>query len=140
MFRSEEEIETLVRSFEDCTIDTAKWSHAAHVATAVYYVARFGEAEGTRRMRDGLLRFVAFHGVTPSPNRGYNETITRVWMRIVAHYVEDAGAGSPLAELANGCIERYARRETLQAHYTSERLWSDEARLGWVEPDLAPLP
>lgn len=140
MFGSDEEVESLVRSFEDCTIDRGEWSHARHVAAAVYYVARHGRDEGARRMRDGLRRFVAVHQITPAPMRGYHETITLVWMRIVAHYVEAAGGDRPLAELANGCIARYAKKETLLSHYTSERLWCDEARAGWVEPDLTPLP
>ena len=140
MFGSDEEVEALVRSFEDCTIDRGEWSHARHVAAAVYYVLRHGRDEGARRMRDALLHYAEVNHITPAPMRGYHETITLVWMRIVARYVEEAGADRPLAELANGCIARYAKKETLLAHYTPERLWSDEARNAWVEPDLAPLP
>ena len=31
-------------------------------------------------------------------------------------------------------------RETPLRFYSPGRLWSDEARAGWVEPDLQPLP
>lgn len=138
-FASLEAVEALVRSFEDCSIDRGEWSHACHVATAAWYVAHHGEEEGARRMRDALLHYAAVHGIVPSGMRGYHETITLAWMRLVGRYVAAMGRDVALLDLVNGCVANFPDKNVVMSHYSSERLWSDAARAAWVEPDLRPF-
>ena len=49
-------------------------------------------------------------------------------------------AAGDWAERANRLVARYGHRELPLRHYTEARLKSPEARAGWVEPDLLPLP
>jgi hypothetical protein len=46
----------------------------------------------------------------------------------------------PLDELAQELIARCGDRELPLRHYTRERLFSVDARLRWVAPDLEPPP
>jgi hypothetical protein len=62
----------------------------------------------------------------------YNETLTQFWLRAVALHGEktvDALMRTPLSDV-----------NLPLRHYSPERLWSDEARAQFVEPDLCPLP
>jgi hypothetical protein len=68
---------------------------------------------------------------------GYHETITVVFMRLVARELATAGPG----EVVNVVNDLTARCTVswLYQYYSPERLWSAEARAGLVAPDLRPL-
>jgi hypothetical protein len=60
------------------------------------------------------------------------------WARVIAHLVERAPQLSFAAFVV--AHPELHRRELLLAHYSPERLFSDEARARFVEPDVLPLP
>ncbi|HEY7376107.1 MAG TPA: hypothetical protein VIF57_28355, partial [Polyangia bacterium] len=81
------------------------------------------------------------HGTVNSDTRGYHETITCVYVRLLDAFLRGRPDGEPLddavAVLLAGPL---AARDVVLRHYSRERLFSVEARRGWVEPDLEPLP
>ncbi len=96
--------------------------HRAHLRLAVLFR---GDPQGAR---DLLVRYVTQIGGMVR----YNETLTQFWLRAVAlHDADDVEAlmRTPLADV-----------NLPMRHYSAERLWSDEARAKFVEPDLRPLP
>lgn len=133
-FSTDEEIDELARAFERLEIIPENFSHAAHLAVALRYLTSSPFAEATQRMRAGLLRLLAHHGIDE-----YHETITLFWMRLLKHYLE-ANGEKPLHAVANGAIERYGRTEYLFAHFSRDLIFSPAARQNWIEPDLRPLP
>ena len=92
-------------------------------------------------MRDGILRLNAAHGVPTTPTRGYHETITRFYLRVICDYVamEEEGPEEDWSVRVARLLARYGDRELPLRHYTRDLLMSPEARFGWVEPDLRPL-
>ena len=138
IYRCDEEVEALVRGFERCEISREAWTHEAHLTVALWYATRHDVEEATRRMRDGIHRFLDTHGVVSTPTSGYHETITICWVRIIAAFAGER-PGESVASLANALAE-HGTRDLLLRHYTSDHLMSIEARARWVEPDLAPLP
>jgi hypothetical protein len=79
------------------------------------------------------------HDTINSATSGYHETITRVYVRLLAAFSKRY-MGIPLAErLACPLDGALADRTILLAFYSSSRLMSAEARLGWVRPDVAPI-
>lgn len=139
-FTCDEELAALVRAFETCEISRHAWDHAGHIAVALVYATEIGEDAGTERMRSALLHFARFNNIVPSPGRGYHETLTRFWMRMVAVVACELDASEPLFARANEAIERLADKNVAKRYYSSELLASDEARNGFVTPDLAELP
>ena len=135
-FRSDAEIELLVRRFEDCTIAPAEFTHRAHLAVALWYLAHAPQDAAATLMRAGLLRFIAHNGVAPQK---YNETITLFWLKLVAHFLDQADGDRPLPELANELLARFGDAQLLFEHYSRELIQTDAARSAWVEPDLQPL-
>jgi hypothetical protein len=139
-YEAEAEVEHVVARFMDGTLPHAEWTHRAHLTVALWYATHHEPGEALDLVRAGILRLNAAHGVPTTPTRGYHETITRFYMHVVGRFVEQEERGGDWAEHANRLVTRYGHRELPLRHYSEGVLKSPEARAGWVEPDLLPLP
>jgi hypothetical protein len=138
-FRTTGEILSLVRRFEDCTLPREEWTHAAHLTVALWHLLQFDWPEAVARVRALIKRYNAAHGILTTPTGGYHETLTLFWLRAVRAFLEaERNEARALVRLANDLIATADKGLPL-AHYTRARLFSPEARAGWVEPDLKPL-
>jgi hypothetical protein len=143
-FVSDDEVVAIGHGLVARTLPKSQWTHSAHFAAALWLMADGpdGDAENTL---PGLIR--AYNEATWTVNSdtsGYHETITQASLRAArAFWLERSPARSP-APLFVICNElmasRLGRSDWVFAHWTRERLFSVEARRGWVEPDLEPLP
>jgi hypothetical protein len=106
---------------------------------ALWYATHHEPGEALDRVRAGILRLNAAHGVPTTPTRGYHETITRFWMHTVSRHVAREGRTGDWAVRANQFVTLWGSRDLPLRHYSEARLMSPEARAGWVEPDLEPL-
>jgi hypothetical protein len=131
-YRSDDEIRALAARFEDCTLPDEDFDHRAHLAVAVWYLSGTSVEEAANRMREGLMRFLAHYKVDPQK---YNETITQFWVRRLDRLLSATDSALPLAERANHAIEWAGDSQTIFNYYTRERVFSEEGRTGWVEPD-----
>ena len=130
----------LVHAFESRTLPAAQWTHRAHLTVALWYAVHRPPEAALDAMREGILRLNAAHGVVTTETRGYHETITRAYMRLIGAFVAAESGGPDWDTLAGRMLERLGERDLLLAYYTRERLMSPAARAAWVEPDLRPLP
>ena len=138
-FRTTGEILALVRGFEDCTLPRERWTHAAHLTVALWNLLQYDWPEAVARVRLGINRYNAAHGIVATPTGGYHETLTLFWLRRVRAFLEEGrNEARPLVRLANELAAALDKSLPL-TYYTRERLFSPEARAGWVEPDLKPL-
>jgi hypothetical protein len=138
-FRTTGEMLELVRRFEDCTLPREEWTHAAHLTVALWHLLQFDWPEALARVRRGIKRYNAAHGIVTTPTGGYHETLTIFWLRTVRAYLEaERNEARALVHLANELAATADKGLPLR-HYTRERLFSPEARATWVEPDLEPL-
>ena len=87
-------------------------------------------------MRSGILNLLE-HGfkVDLKKEMPYHETITVFWMRTVAKYNNSVNGTSRL-EKANEVAYKWDKDYPLN-FYSRERLFSDEARARFVDPDLS---
>jgi hypothetical protein len=108
--------------------------HASHLHVAwVYLTESSSVQQAVNRMRNTLRRFAAAAG---KPEK-YHETITLFWVHLLSR-AHAAGRAERLEEIVNANPQLLEKNFPL-AYYSSERLFSDEARTSWVEPDLKPL-
>lgn len=119
------------------------FDHRAHLRLAYVALARHGSIDGAIPfVRERLRRQLSAAAASGHPPRvGYHETITRAWLMVVAA-ARTSGAGAGATD-SLGLLA--ARPDLLDAgllarHYTRGRLFTDEARARFVEPDLLPLP
>lgn len=133
-YKSTREIQSLIKRFESCRLKPSEMTHPAHLAISVWYLSRFSAADGAERIRENLIRFIGRHGL-----RMYNETITLFWIKLTCRFLENVERARPVNDLANDLITRFGNSEIIFDYYSRNRLFSEEARAGWAEPDLKPL-
>ncbi|HEV2913406.1 MAG TPA: hypothetical protein VGX92_09000 [Pyrinomonadaceae bacterium] len=138
-YRTTAEIECLVRNFESCLLPRDQWTHRAHLTVALWYLLRHQWPEAVRRTRENIKRYNEAGGILTTRERGYHETITLFWLRMVRLYLETASRECSLVALFNGMVDRYGDKSLPLKFYTRERLMSGEARARWIEPDLKSL-
>jgi hypothetical protein len=140
-FDDDDALDALVAAFERGEAPSGGFSHQAHLAVALTYLARHGMDGATPRMRAGLLSFLERNlGDAVAARVKYKETITVFWLRLLAAELASTDPGLPLHERVNPLLARYRDASIIRSYYSSERLDSDEARGRFVEPDLRPLP
>lgn len=132
-YSSDDELRALAEGFESCSLPDEDFDHRAHLAVAVWYLSSMTIEEATARMREGLLRFLAHYEVD---TQKYNETITQFWVKRLHRLLSETDSSQTLAERANQAIERAGSSNLLFRHYSRELIFSEEARTGWVQPDL----
>jgi hypothetical protein len=132
IYADDAQIETLVRGFESCAVEG--FSHGAHLAVALWYLARLPEAEAYGWIRASLRRFAAHRNVNL-----YNETLTVFWLKVVSSFIAHEGEGRQLYETANRLVAARADSRLAFEYFSESLLRSDEAKSSWVEPDLKPL-
>jgi hypothetical protein len=136
---SDAEIDRIGRGVFERSLPKAEWTHAAHFAAA-FWVLRHPALHAERDI-PGLIR--AYNEATGTPNTdrsGYHETITLASLRAARAWL----AARPQLALHEALRElldsAYGRSDWLLAYWSRPRLFSAEARRGWVEPDLRTLP
>ena len=135
-YRSDEEVEGVVRGFESCELPPSEFNHREHLVVALVYLTRESDAEALEHIRANISKYAAAHGINPSL---YHETITVFWLRRVRAFVARAGAEAGLAVLANEVLSECGPSRLVFDYYSEELMGSDAARRGWVETDLKPL-
>ncbi|MBD2742292.1 hypothetical protein [Coleofasciculus sp. FACHB-1120] len=138
-YQSVGEIENLIAAFENCTLPRSEWDHHAHLTVAVWYLTRYSEAEATNCIRDRIQHYNKVNGIQTTNDRGYHETITLFWIRIISRYLSIAGKDFSIVDIANAFIKIYGKKSFPLQYYSRDRLMSWQARITWLEPDLKPL-
>jgi hypothetical protein len=84
------------------------------------------------RMRTGLKRFAAHHGVTGL----YHETLTRFWLMQVDRRLDRSEC---LKQSVSKVRESLNDKNLAFEYYSRERIESKAARETWLKPDLKEL-
>jgi hypothetical protein len=125
-------------AFGASTLPAADWTHRAHLRVAWMFLGRHSLDEAHILMRVGIIRLNAFHGLVETPSRGYHDTLTRLWLSLIASLRKTTDAPSSGA-FVDACLDSLGKDAALR-HYSKERITSLRARAIFVEPDLLPLP
>ena len=126
-------------AFETCTCPLDQWHHRQHIKAAYLYLRRYPFEAAIDRMRSSIKAFNAAHHVPESPDRGYHETLTQAWMRLVHCTLCEFGP----SESADSFVDQHTQllsKRALLLFYSRDRLMSAEAKLQFIKPDLTPLP
>lgn len=134
-YTSDDEIRTLVESFEACSFHPSEFRHYQHLTVALWYVWHLSPEEATAKMTAGIRRLAKTYG-----KMGYHETITLFWLRIVTSFLAENRSIRSLTKTANELIEHCNDKDLVLQFYSAELLATEKAKAEWVEPDLKPLP
>lgn len=140
-FTSDAEIESVGERFLARALPRAEWTHETHLATTIWLVLRRPDIDVDAELPGLIRRYNESAGGVNSDSEGYHETITRVFLHGVRLFLAEADQAEPLHELVNELLlSPMGRRDWPLRFYSPGRLFSVEARRGFVPPDLAALP
>jgi hypothetical protein len=124
----------LREQFETKTLTNAAFRHCEHVRLTWIYLTGDAPDDVATRLCRSLLELATSHGV----GQRFHHTLTVAWVRIIEAARREHPA-LPFEALAAACPYLLDKDAPLE-YYTREHLFSDDARQGWVEPDLKSLP
>ncbi|MFG1496184.1 hypothetical protein ABMA57_06065 [Saccharospirillum sp. HFRX-1] len=131
-FSTSPDDQTFRQQMESCTFPAADFNHRAHLRLAYVYLCESDPDTATNQMRDTLNQFLIRNKVDPAK---FHETLTKAWILAVKHFMDRAGS----AMSADDLIDRYPQMldtQIMLTHYSAERLFSEEARKRFLEPDV----
>ncbi len=122
------------------TLPKAEWTHEAHLAACLWLLRERQDFLPERDMPDTIRSYNVAAGGENTDSAGYHETLTQFYIRGVRAFAQTLPQGMALVEAVNALLEsEIGNRNWPLCFYSTERLFSVEARRGWVEPDLAAL-
>ena len=121
--------------FESCTLPESEWTHLAHIRVAWVCYRLIAPADPIKRIRRGIL---AYNTAVLGRPEMYHETVTVAFSMLVANRVQDGESWADFAIRIDDLLDK--KSPILLRYYSSDRLFSAEARKRFVEPDLKALP
>lgn len=139
LYRTQAEIDDLVRRFRDGALPRSQWTHRAHLVVGLWTLTHYPLAEATELIRTGIQAYNAAHGVQVSATTGYHETFTRFYIWAIHRSIGQTDLSLPIGDVIEALVCAVGDKDFPFRYYSRERLLGWEARLGWVEPDLKAL-
>lgn len=141
LFDSDADIVRLGEGLLACALPRADWTHEAHLAATTYLLVRRPDLDLDAELPGIIRRFNASLGGINDDTQGYHDTITRTFLLGVRRFLATAEGPRALVEVVNALLLSPAGgRDWPLRFYSRERLFSVEARRGFIAPDLADLP
>ncbi len=138
--RSDDDVASIARAVIDRSLPKPEWTHAAHFAAALWFLATRPTVDVLRELPIAIRAYNVATGVANTPSSGYHETITLASIR-GARFHLCRQLDRPIFETANVLMaSELGRSDWVLTYWSRDRLFSVSARLNWCEPDLADLP
>jgi hypothetical protein len=121
--------------FHEGTLPGEEFRHRGHLRLAWLVLGHHAPDEAASIVAQNIQSFAAAQGAASR----YHDTLTRFWVRLVSHAMQDAPDAGSIDEL----LARFPMlldKSLPYRHWREKTFNSDKARAGWVEPDLVPLP
>ena len=120
------------------TLPRAEWTHEAHLASCLWLIVERPDIDPDRDLRAIISGYNASVGGVNDAAQGYHHTITMTFLAGVRSFVARCDPAMSLAAKVNALLAApEGRRDWPLTLYSHDRLFSVDARLGYVAPDLA---
>ena len=128
--------EAFTREFEQLTLPPEYFDHRGHLRLAWLYLRQYPLEEAIARVASGIREYASSLGATDK----FQHTLTEAIVRIMAARPALATAGTLEGYLAENPDLVTDIQAVLSRYYSAGLLQSPQARSGFVDPDLEPLP
>ena len=140
LFERDSDIRALGEGLLACALPREAWTHEAHLSACLWLLTERPDIDIDAEIATIIRRFNESVGGVNDDTQGYHDSITRAYIAGVRLFLSQT-AEAGLAKRVNALLlSDIGRRDWPLRFYSRERLFSVEARRGFVEPDLAPLP
>ena len=132
-YKSESEINELVESFIDTNLPKEKWTHGAHLTTAIWHLKSYDFYEALCLIKCRIIAYNLSVGGVNNSSMGYHETLTVFWMKVVYFYTTNHKQKT-LVETCNSFLNsQLSTRELPFYFYEKEKLMAAKARAIYME-------
>jgi len=122
------------------TLPKAEWTHEAHLAACLWLLRECPDFAPEAQLPGIISAYNVASGGENTDSAGYHETLTQLYIRGVRAFAATLPAEMALADAVNALLaSQIGDRNWPLCFYSRARLFSVEARHGWLEPDLAPV-
>lgn len=112
------------------------FDHRGHIRLAYVHLAEADPDAALASLRSALQSFLRQHGI---PASKYHETLTRAWILAVRHFMATSPPAASSDEFI-ACNPGLLDSRIMMTHYSTDLLFSQEARARFLEPNLDPIP
>ena len=123
---------------ESCNYPVTKFDHRAHLRLAYIYLVQTNDTtESVKLVRKALIGLLKHVGIDPTEK--YHETLTEAWLLAVHHFMHH----NHVAISADDFIDHHPKlldSKIMMTHYSDDLLFSAEAKLQFMEPNIEPIP
>ena len=135
LFDTAEPIRRLGEGLLACSLERPDWTHEAHLGAALYLVVERPAIDLDAELPGIIRRFNESVGGRNTDTEGYHHTITLTYLAAIRDHASETKGHELCARVNALLLSDRGRRDWPLRFYTSERLFSVEARLGFVPPD-----
>lgn len=122
----------MYEDFINGRLGSDEWTHNAHLVAGFMSLREREPAEALAHLRDSIRTHNCGVGLANTEHSGYHESITVYYVTAIAAL----GAERPEDLFdAPSCSS-----DAPLQHWSRDLLFTPRARLGWVAPDVSPLP
>ena len=140
LFAGDEDIRAIGTGLLARTLPREAWTHEAHLGACLWLLSERPDIDVDAEIADIIRGFNESVGGVNDDHNGYHDSITRAYVAGVRLFLSTT-TETGLAARVNAMLRSdVGRRDWPLRFYSRERLFSVQARRGFVEPDLAPLP
>ncbi|MFZ5618201.1 MAG: hypothetical protein ACOZAA_12875 [Pseudomonadota bacterium] len=131
--------ETVAHIFNGVTrrsLPRAEWTHPAHLVFATALLGERGRAAAEAAAPSLIRAYNESVGGVNDDTQGYHHTITLLFLRHIDVFLAPYANESAGARATRLLASPLAATDYPLKFYSRERLFSVDARRGWIEPDL----
>lgn len=137
VFHTEEELDGLMERIRTLHMPNNEFTHRYHLAMCACTVIGGGTLDDVRAT---ILALNASNGVEQTSTGGYHETLTVAWHALVTSHIASLPPETPRLLAVNSVLHAFMDKSVILGYYSRDRILSWEARIGFVAPDMRPLP
>ena len=127
--------DAFLTAFREATLPSSEFTHEAHLRLAWLHLSRSSADQAILDVQDQIRHYAVSLGAA----KKFHSTLTVASMKLVQERMRKATYPDFEAFLSQHPELMTGFKELIRLHYSEERLASQEARMHYLEPDLAPF-
>lgn len=131
-----DEIVSVSEGFLAHTLPAEQFHHREHLIVTTYLRVTDPSRELRTDLPDLIRSYNVASGGVNDDSHGYHHTITMAYLDLIDQVLEGLQGDDVEEACAAVLTSPAAERDVLLNYWSREVLFSTEARLGWVEPDI----
>ncbi|MFG1403819.1 hypothetical protein [Xanthobacter sediminis] len=121
------------------TFPPERYHHREHLIMAAYLLVRYPERNWRAELPDLIRAYNVAAGGVNDDTRGYHHTMTMAFLTIVEEVLAESGRNDVVAACHAVLNSPAAEQNILLRFWSRDLLFSREARLDWIEPDISKI-